>query len=375
MTVIGKMFSVTGRARCRFGDVVVHASSHSSSRLECRVPPGQQRNISVQVSNDDGLTFEAQTLSFEYRLKSNLLQLHPSSSGVRGGTVVTVSGLQASCMGQVLDCAFGDSTSRGEVLNTTSGVCSVPSQRVAGAVDFVVGCGSAPGERTVTTFLYLEDAVVTGLRPSEGSLLGGSLIDVTGLFFAGRQVTCSFGHLGSRVNASVVSSTLLRVLSPVGAAGEVAVEVSLNGVDFTRDGVVFEYRAEAELISIEPSKGPERGGTVVTVRTRWLAKTAGLGCRIGGGRRVQAKWHSSTRASCVTPEHSPGNLTMRLSISGRDVGGRGAAYVVEEALVVTELSPSKGPSGGNTAIVLTNHASFANAVAPGKLRRGSRSDA
>ena len=57
-----------------------------------------------------------------------------------------------------------------------------------------------------------------------------------------------------------------------------AVEVSTNGRDFSSSGVHFEYLRPVSVRALEPSRGPDRGGTFVNVTgSGFSARAAQLG--------------------------------------------------------------------------------------------------
>ena len=60
---------------------------------------------------------------------------------------------------------------------------------------------------------------------------------------------------------------MMRCLTPEldGAAGLVAVEVSGNGADFSRDGVRYSVQEAPLILAVRPSMGPHTGGTAITV--------------------------------------------------------------------------------------------------------------
>ena len=67
-------------------------------------------------------------------------------------------------------------------------------------------------------------------------------------------------------SGTVLTSSLMRCRCPDMQAGEVTVEASSNGEDFSIDGRLFRYIRGLVVVGLEPSKGPGTGGTEVTVR-------------------------------------------------------------------------------------------------------------
>eukprot|EP00325_Prymnesiales_sp_UTEX-LB-985_P024256 CAMPEP_0174732634 /NCGR_PEP_ID=MMETSP1094-20130205/59769_1 /TAXON_ID=156173 /ORGANISM="Chrysochromulina brevifilum, Strain UTEX LB 985" /LENGTH=124 /DNA_ID=CAMNT_0015935175 /DNA_START=33 /DNA_END=404 /DNA_ORIENTATION=- len=111
-------------------------------------------------------------------------------------------------------------------------------------------------------FSYYAEPSVSALRFDRGPTSGGTSVAVQGSSFRGGSVyRCRFGM--DEVNATYsAEDDELQCVSPSStAAGNVAVEVSLNGQQFTTSEVGFEYYAEVIVSHLMPSAGPRQGGT------------------------------------------------------------------------------------------------------------------
>ena len=79
------------------------------------------------------------------------------------------------------------------------------------------------------------------------------------------------------------------------------VEVTMNNVDFTSDGVRFTYGAAVAVHAVSPYSGPVSGGTVVRVHGEHFTADAALACRFGGTSVSPAVFESESVVSCVAP--------------------------------------------------------------------------
>ena len=100
---------------------------------------------------------------------------------------------------------------------------------------------------------------VLGLRPSRGSLTGGTAVSVTGTGFRGDDgLQCRFGDVSDASGrmARWVTSTVVTCIAPGAADGQtgpVTVEVSVNeGADFTSDGKAYMYEHGATVEALMP---------------------------------------------------------------------------------------------------------------------------
>ena len=128
---------------------------------------------------------------------------------------------------------------------------------------------------------------------------------------------CRFGTEVSE--GTVLSSSLMRCRCPDLQAGEVTVEVSSNGQDFSIDGKVFRYIRGMVVYEVEPSKGSTAGGTTVTVMGTDLVGGREVSC-LFGEKRVKGEVVNVTRVVCVAPGHEEGLVDVRLQEEG---GGDG----------------------------------------------------
>lgn len=104
--------------------------------------------------------------------------------------------------------------------------------------------GDTPIANFTDNFLFYPPPHVLSLTPSTGNATGGTVVAVEGsAFISTSNLCCRFGEYDP-VSATYVTATRLVCHSPPYALGSdpvVPVEVSLNGIDFTQDGVAFRY--------------------------------------------------------------------------------------------------------------------------------------
>ena len=130
---------------------------------------------------------------------------------------------------------------------------------------------------------------------------------VTAVGGGGRRAVVGGGcrRWWSAVVARVLSAAMLECAAPAhSAAGLLAVEVSLNGVDFSSDEVLFEYQDALRLDELAPSRGPASGGAAVVILGGGFSRrSASLGYTHArfNVSRVPAVWHSAAELRVVVP--------------------------------------------------------------------------
>ena len=140
-------------------------------------------------------------------------------------------------------------------------------------------------------------------------------------FMAGITTGCTFGMQQADVHSvRVLTSSLMHVRTPAArGVGRVdvraaAVWAGLVGGSLEAGDEQFLYTAPVHAERLEPSTGPDSGGTVVRVYGSGFMQQAGSACRFGVTQAVvEAVVRSSTVVECTSPPHAPGNFSLIFS--------------------------------------------------------------
>lgn len=216
-------------------------------------------------------------------------------------------------------------------------------------------------------YYYYKPQVIYGISPHGSIVTGGSEILVVGAWFGykneyGYRPYCKFGDI--IVEGRWLSTVRITCATPPYPKANVRVpfEVSLNGYDFTSSGILFTYYNDfnqAQFESIEPTSGPEIGGTGVNLFgknfTNMLNPEEFL-CRFfPNNTQLQPKSvpaiykeyeDGRTAIICNTPGGWKSGTVANIQITFdgqtyRDTGFKFYFYKVEKVI------PMSGPSTGN----------------------------
>ena len=88
-----------------------------------------------------------------------------------------------------------------------------------------------------------------GVYPDAGGGAGADMVEVRGKHFTNRTAIL-FGAARSPL-ISVLSSSLMRAVSPPGVPGVARIRCSTNGVDFSETGPSYTYFAAASISGIQ----------------------------------------------------------------------------------------------------------------------------
>ena len=213
--------------------------------------------------------------------------------------------------------------------------------------------------------------------PVAGPRDGGSVLDVTGAGFADLGgVYCRFG-CGGAVNATLVSASLLRCVSPACAAPptpapvaalwparrqDELVQVTLNAQEYTTSTATFSAYEQSlvRVSALVPHGGPLAGGTRVVVLGAGLAAfaTDHLKCRFGS-EVVAAELVNETALVCTSLARGvasldPTEVTLNGDVSSHLLTADGVVfdYYDASAVAIASTEPLGGPAAGGTVVTV-----------------------
>ncbi|MED6307675.1 MAG: IPT/TIG domain-containing protein, partial [Planctomycetota bacterium] len=199
--------------------------------------------------------------------------------------------------------------------------------------------------------------MVSAVVPAAGPVAGGTRVALLGSGF--RETTalyCRFEGSGATVAARHVGARQIECAAPPSSgAGSRAVEVTMNGQQFSSSGVAYTYRPAAAVSSRWPSSGAVEGGTPVTVSGSGFSAAAeaegALQCRFNG-TVVRAAYVSETSIVCNSTQMAAGAVAVEVSTNGRDFTSDDVLYEAVRVLVA-EVAPWSGPDAGGTVLTVS----------------------
>jgi len=372
VAVSGANFFNSPSLCCSLNGVVMPAVSFvSAQKVLCTIGTDiVPSTYDIKVSNNCQ-DFSSSALSYTVTEVAKVFSVSPSKGSVHGGTVVTVSGSNFVHSGK-LKCHFGDSlTSDARYVFSAQLECVAPaSNLIEGQFDFALSSmgGNIFGQGQVT-FEYAKEVLhVTGLSPLSGNVFGGTTVTVTVSGADNRSVTfCKFGDDVVPVKG-YPSSDSVACVSPTRSdtsALTVAVDISGDGADYSRDGNFFEYAASPIVSGISPSSGSQAGGTIITVTGRNFTPTASASCRFGTSSSTSATYVSSTLVTCPSPENlQPGDHKLQVSwnegveLSSTPDNSDYVTFTSYSEAKIMSVFPTLGSNTGGTSVTISGSSFF-----------------
>jgi formylglycine-generating enzyme required for sulfatase activity len=171
-------------------------------------------------------------------------------------------------------------------------------------------------------------ATIASVSPSQGSVLGGTVITITGIGLAGTTGVTVGGNPCSGV--TVLSLTQVRATTPAGVAGPAAITV-LSPSGSTLSPSPFNYVLQS-VTSISPAVGAYAGGTPIAISGAYLGGTTSV--TIGGVPCTNMVAVNSTTVTAVTPPGSVGPVDVVVT------GAKGTVTVPGGFTYVSAIVPS-----------------------------------
>ncbi|CAN0054030.1 unnamed protein product, partial [Heterosigma akashiwo] len=369
INVYGKNFTNTDSLRCIFGTVSRRATWVSQNEIRCTSPKHIPSRVYLEVSND-GRNPSASAVEFTFQAAPSVLSIRPARGPYHAHTAITVTGSNFDPTGgaAALACRIGDvSVPVLEYRSSHEVVCVAPPHRAGpGSVAVTVTTNNAsytdPAGAPVY-YTYDPRVEVLVLNPERGAPEGGQEVLVTGIGFLNTTtLACKFDD--QETTATFITSTSLLCTAPAHALGDVPVEVTLNGIDYSGSDTRFLYASKPAISAVWPVLGPAaRGGTVVSVRGAHFARTAELSCAFGD--HVQpAAWVSEEELLCEAPPYHAreGLVALEVSNDGREWSASGQQFYYAPDASAVELWPKRVRPTGQLPIYVVG-ANFLNTTA------------
>lgn len=268
-----------------------------------------------------------------------------------GGDVVAIVG---NGLGETSSVRFGDTPATSFTRISRDEVDAVAPAGAPGTVDVTV---TTPVGTSATSaadrYTYLPKPVVTGLSPNHGPRAGGTSVTISGTGFAAVSAV-SFGPTAA-TSFVVVSDSEIDATAPAGplTSGTVDVHVTApSGTSDTTPAGTFTYDAPIPTVTdLSPSKGPEAGGTTVTVVGAGF--TGATAVTFGS---VPASWFSVQSDTTLQAGIPAGTGSVSVAVTtagGTSAPSSSSQYGYVPRPTVASVSPNRGAAAGGTNVVIT----------------------
>jgi len=321
------------------------------------------RTGTVRIRDIGGSTASA-TFTARVRGRPVVTGISPTSGPALGGTAVTITGVGFDRASAV---RFGESASTSFVVNSDSKITARAPAHLAGVVDVTVTTDLGTSAIVAADrFSYLP--TVESIRPDRDSTTGGLIATILGSGFRGTSAVLFFDLVRRTFLSGVFkvdSDRSITVTTPRLGAGPALVYVTSGGVTSTTAAVLTVF-PRPEVAVVTPPTGSTAGGTRVTILGTGFKVNALTGTTIAsrvtfGGVPALFTVESEGKITATAPGHVAGEVDVQVTTAGGTSAPNARARFTYRP-VVTAISPSRGPAGRDTPVVITGRG-FSTATA------------
>ena len=170
--------------------------------------------------------------------------------------------------------------------------------------------------------------VITSVTPLQGSILGGTQITINGTSLSGTTVVKVGGV--ACTNLQVLSPTLVKAITPAGAAGEASIAIVSSSATSLAPAP-FTY-GQLSISSVSPNQGIYSGGTAITITGIFMNGATSV--KVGGVPATNVVAVNSTTVTAVTPAGSVGAASVEVT------GAKGTATATNAFLYIAIVVPT-----------------------------------
>ncbi|KAG7233114.1 hypothetical protein INR49_007467 [Caranx melampygus] len=256
--------------------------------------------------------------------------ISPTQGSLGLGTLLTITGTRFSS--ENASIMVGGARCRVEQVTESSQVCRLGSSS-AGTVPVWVSFPSLGRSRYADgrAPLFTYQLIVSSFSPPAGSVAGGTLLTLSGFGFS-PNATVSVG--GAQCTVVWASDTELSCRTPPGAAGSVAVAVTVGNMSETSNSsFTYDDNLTPQITAMSPNSTTVSGRRLLTVQGSNLgARDNGSMVLVGGAKCVIVEW-TDTNITCLLPMLPPGRYKVDVQLKQ-----------IRRLLACSELPVSLSPS-------------------------------
>ncbi|MES4901619.1 MULTISPECIES: IPT/TIG domain-containing protein [unclassified Streptomyces] len=260
VTITGTNLATT--TSVHFGAAAAGFTVFSPTQVNAVAPPGTG-TVNVNVTTPGGTS---NNLPYTYSAIPTVTAVSPAQGPTSGGNSVVVTGTGFTGATQVL---FGATAAPAFTVNSATQITATapPGAPGAAAVNVVTPGGTSSSG---VFYFYVSPPALTSLVPATGPTGGANTVVINGF----NLTLTSAVHVGAAsVTFTVLNDNQVSFPAPAGS-GSVNVNVTTPGG--TSNNLVYTYVPAPAITTLNPTLGPEIGGTAVTVTGTNLATTSSV---------------------------------------------------------------------------------------------------
>ena len=273
-----------------------------------------------------------------------------------GNVQVTIKGTNLGS-GDITNVTLaGKTATLGAQSDTQIVVTAASAASVTG--DVVVMSTSYGTTTKSNAFAYVVPQI-TGVNPSNGPLVGGNTVTISGSFLGRTNDITSVTLKGVSATITEQSATQVKVTAGNGTAaegiGDVVVNSTFYGTTTKTDG--YTYNPAGNVTNVTPMYGPIAGGNSICIQGTQLGNGSDVTNVLIGTREASVTNQSQTQLWVEVPAIGSGAQTNNITIysTSRGKTEKANAYMYNYPSAINAVTPNGCPlSGGQITITGSN---------------------
>ncbi len=196
---------------------------------------------------------------------------------------------------------------------------------------------------------YSTVPAVTAVSPASGPASGGTSVTITGTGFSGATAV-KFGTTNA-TSFTVNSATQITATDPAGSGTVDITVTTVGGTSANSASDHFVYSNLPVITGVNPNAGPTAGGTSIVITGGGFTGTTAV--EFGGVNAASFIVNSGSQITAIDPAGTGAVDITVTNAYGTSAASSADQFTYVAAPTVTSVSPSGGPSGGGTSVILT----------------------
>lgn len=360
ISISGDHFSSSVLYTCTFGSIhEAPAKFVSQTVIQCASPAVIATGLVEIEVLANTMLLPRMAMSFTYSRLPTVERVVPELGQIGIETLLAISGNDFEDSGS-LTCLFEQASQQWKTkavrIDSTLIQCASPSQLRGGFYNVRVSVNDQDYSTTsarAQLFIH-EELILQTAAPSSGPTTGGSEVAIQGdSFVPSDYLACRFGSQPAR--AVFESSTRIVCVSPAwdetSTDRVVSVRVALNGIQFSKQAVRFQYYSVPVITSVIPAELPTNTSVSLNVSGYQLSRLGETWCQVGEAR-VKAEYLEPDVIKCglIWTPSEPGVLSLSISLNGQDFSPVRKTIFVHAPLRLASVEPSVMVQDSNSVI-------------------------
>ena len=258
---------LVGPEAVKFGNTdATSYTVNSSTQITAKAPAHLAGVVDVRVTTSAGISGTSAASKYTFGVPT-ITEVDPGAGAAAGGNTVVITGTGFTGLSGAAAVKFGDTNATSYVVDSPTQITAIAPAHALGTVDVKVTNAAGASVASLASKYTFGGPAVTDLNPDAGPSAGGNTVVITGTGFTGLTggSAVRFGSVKA-LSYVVDSPTQITAVAPPHAAGVVDVTVTTpaDTSDANADSK-YTFWDPPIVTGLNPSHGPETGGTLVTV--------------------------------------------------------------------------------------------------------------